>query len=115
MSIHETVPYQEKPSDKLKQKVRALISKRVGRDYAITTEAICKRLGIESKGTNGAIRLIMKELLNDELLPVLSCTDGFFMADQLSEIDTYEENMLSRIQGIRRDLVALRKVREAFL
>jgi len=122
MTIHDTIPYKKADIDMnlLKEQVRKVLLP--GKYTAINAAAIARRIGrIDDKeelesiyggSTYQKIRQACKELLEIDLVPVLSCTKGFYIAENEEEIVEYERNIQMRISGMNRIFQATKQIRE---
>jgi hypothetical protein len=108
--IHSTIPGRKEPDIGLRDRARDLIKSLKGKRNAKTSYWIAEYLGLKVSNTNEKIRTVMKELLVEECLPVISCSKGFFLADNADEIREFDQNLDSRIAGLQRDKAALNKI-----
>lgn len=114
--IHETVP--QSPMEEVEEKVNLkkgiLLNLQFGKENAIKSHELAKMIGIKSTATNQQIRKACKELLVEDRVPILSCSKGFFKAQDREEILEFQKSLASRMVGIQRDIMALNVVCEEF-
>ena len=117
MSIHDTVPGPPKKARESVQRLAdgliAISGQMTGHDNAKTTNVIAELLGIESKGTNQAIREAAKILLNEERIPLISCNKGFYFSPLTKDLRQYRESLNARIKGLARDVRSVDAIIEA--
>jgi len=77
-----------------------------GKDNAIVSGKLASLIGIDATGTNQKIRKACKELLI-EGEAVVSCTKGFYIAENVQELKEYQSNIVNRIIGMERDVKAI--------
>ena len=76
-----------------------------GRDNAITSGEIAETLGIdETRETNPDTRDLILEAIRDYDTEIASGPTGYFVITSQAEMDRYEENIESRIEGTRHRL-----------
>lgn len=78
-----------------------LLRGHVGKDEAITAQCISNSLGIwEWNDTYPSTRRLIKQVIEEEKLPVASCSGGYFVIDRYDEFIECIKGLLSRQQGI---------------
>lgn len=78
----------------------------VGSDNRITSRELSDRLGnLDHLDSTPETRTIIRGLVNEYGLPVVSSTKGYFMVSNQEELEQYIDDLNSRIMGIekRRD------------
>lgn len=78
-----------------------LLADHRGPENAVSSGEIADRLGIDDSGSNPRTREAVKVLLDDRELPVISNSDGYFVATAESQIEEEVESLQSRIEGIQ--------------
>ena len=112
MSVHDTVPIspaEEKQDGEFIRK-GILLNLKFGKENAIKSHDLARVIGIKVTSTNQQIRKICKELLVNDHIPILSCSKGFFKANDDDEIKDYAKTLTQRVIGLERDLYALSKI-----
>jgi hypothetical protein len=72
-----------------------------GPENAISSGEIADELGIDDSGSNPRTREAVKALLEERELPVISNSNGYFVATAESQVEEEIESLQSRIQGIQ--------------
>lgn len=115
-AVHGAVPERERKSvtevDRLRLEVRRLLGEMVGKENAMTSDAIMRRLGRRPKGTNEPLRASIKQLLNEEGVPLLSNSRGFFVARDMAELEEWEQAEHRRAMAILRNVASAKEIRE---
>jgi len=78
-----------------------------GRENAITSGPLARRVGISESRTNAKLREAVKVLTRERNVPVVSSNAGFYIPATRAEKDEYLQNLDQRIAGIqqRKELV----------
>jgi hypothetical protein len=82
---------------------------RRGRENAMTARAIASALGINDGQTNYELRRTLKCMLR-EGYPVISCEQGFFVAQDEVELQDYIQSLRVRILGLQEDIRAVEDI-----
>jgi len=72
-----------------------------GPENAISSGEIADELGIDDSGSNPRTREAVKALLDERELPVISNSNGYFVATAESQVEEEIESLQSRIQDIQ--------------
>lgn len=89
------------PSDKpIDRQACELLRGRTSPDDAITSAEISDRLQIDDGEANPKTRELVRDLIKDHSLPVVSCHAGYYVADDLAEIEEHLSELDGRIAGI---------------
>lgn len=70
-------------------------------DNAISSGEIADRLGIDDSRSNPRTQEAVKVLLEERELPIISNSNGYFVATAEAQIEEEIESLQSRIQGIQ--------------
>lgn len=87
----------EKPVDR---QAAELLQGRTCPEEAITSGELSDRLQITDGEANPKTRELVRDLIQDHNLPVVSCHAGYYVADNLAEIEDHLTELDSRIAGI---------------
>lgn len=71
---------------------------------------IAKELGFSNSGNSVTFRNVVAELVEIELYPIASCSNGYFKAVTPYEIAQNIETEAKRIKGVKRRVYALNKI-----
>jgi len=85
----------------LLDELEELLDDHRGPENAISSGEIADELGIDDSGSNPRTREAVKALLEERELPVISNSNGYFVATAESQIEEELESLQSRIQGIQ--------------
>ena len=83
-----------------KENIRNLFLKNPNVSYR--SSKIAELCDIKPTATNVTVRKIITELLEIELLPIISDYKGYKLSLNVDELTAYQKTLLSRILGIRR-------------
>ena len=94
----------------VKQKILALLmAYHRGKDQAITVEQIADALRLRDIGVTGLpVRKAVKELIQEDHIPIGSCTRGYYIIQTEKERHQTIDNLIARQNGIRSRIRALR-------
>lgn len=92
----------------MKYRIKALLKKHKGKGNAITAIAIANTLNIRVTGTALPIRVIIKELVEKDRIPIGSCRQGFYFIETEAERREAVNNLINRVISITHRIVALR-------
>jgi len=107
--VHSTVPKHARTRginwEHLKQQIMKVLLP--GKDTAIKSGEIYDRIKHEldykiSSETYQPIRKACKLLLEEDLIPVMSCGNGFYIAETPDEICDYMDSTSKRMRGLER-------------
>jgi len=109
MGVHETVPSSKMERQQNKEIITRGVLKHLqfGKANAIKSHELARLIGIEATATNQQIRKTCKELLIHKNIPIISCTKGFFKAENSEEIHNYILSLSARVNGLQRDISVL--------
>lgn len=81
-------------------KIKGILLQHKGRANAITSKQISKAMGFPMEDTQVVSRTAIRK--TEELfdLPVISCPNGYFIAENDEEIAAYNANIQRRIDGM---------------
>lgn len=83
-----------------------------GKENALTVKAIKARTGLPDETiTNWNHRTFAREL-NARVVPVVSCSKGFFLTDKAEDLDAYAEDLLRRAQSIMKRIEDVKRIAE---
>lgn len=85
----------------LLDELEELLADHRGPENAISSGEIADELGIDDSGSNPRTREAVKALLEERELPVISNSNGYFVATAESQVEEEIESLQSRIQGIQ--------------
>lgn len=85
----------------VQRSVLAVLRGHIGRKNPITSEEITRQVGIESSNTNPVTRNHILTIIAHGV-PVLSCEDGYFIAEREAELTRYLNHLDQRIDGMLR-------------
>lgn len=105
--IYETLP-KEINTDYLggdKDKIRSLFLKNP--NISFRSSKIAELCEIKPSNTNVMVRKIITELIEIELIPIISDYKGYKLSLSVEELTAYQKTLQSRILGIRRRFEAL--------
>ena len=94
----------------MKQQILALLmAHHKGKDQAITVEQIADALRLRDVGVTGLpVRKAIKELIQEDHIPIGSCTRGYYIIQTEKERHQTIDNLIARQNGIRARIRALR-------
>ena len=87
--------------------VKEYFKDNVGRKNAKPLNTIAKELNFSNKGNSLQFRHIVAKLVEENKIPIVSCGDGYYMADEKKDIIQNIETEKARIKGIQRRINAL--------
>jgi len=108
MNVHSMVPVEKISLEEIKYRLKQVLQR--GKNNAQVSGKLADFIGLDSTSTNQPIRAAAKELL-EEGVPVFSCVKGFYLAENPRERDDFVANLEMRIQGLRRDINAARRIK----
>jgi hypothetical protein len=68
---------------------------------AIHSGALADELGIDDGEANPKTREVIRMLMDERGLPVASANCGYWLIESREQLETYKDNLQSRIQGIQ--------------
>ena len=94
----------------MKQEILALLmAYHQGKDQAITVEQIADALRLHGLGATGfPVRKAVRELIQEDHIPIGSCTRGYYIIKTEKERLQTIDNLIARQNGIRSRIRALR-------
>lgn len=87
--------------DPVDKQAYELLRGRTSPEEAITSGEISERLKINDTEANPKTRKLVRELIEDHDLPVISCHAGYYVASTTAEIEEHLSQLDSRIAGIQ--------------
>lgn len=92
----------------MKEQIVQIMEKHIGKDNAITVQEIADLIGHHDSGlTNPSIRSKITECIIDDGIPIGSCSNGYFIIENETELNEYMINLQSRINGMQQRLNAI--------
>ena len=105
----------KRPSEKVmfikKELVKNWFNAHTGKKYAMPLNKIASHLNFSRYGNSAQFRFIVASLVIDDLFPIVSCKDGYYKADNKRDIEDNIYTEQKRINGIRRRIAALEKIK----
>jgi hypothetical protein len=96
----------------MKRELLNILGNHVGKENAITAEVLEDVLGMEDSGlTSPKLRDIVRELIFDHRIPICSCGNGYYIADDVDDLERYRDTLQKNIDG---NIKRRKKILEAF-
>lgn len=74
----------------------------IGKENAITVAEIASALRVKNRDvTDYKTRLLVKSTMDEQLYPICSCSDGYYIAEDGWDIDETMKDYEGRIKGIK--------------
>ena len=83
--------------------VKEILLRHRGRNNAIKSKEISALLGLPLEDTQAVTRSLIRRV--SEMLPVVSCYDGYFIPENEIELGMYNKEMQRRIDGIKHRMI----------
>ncbi len=84
------------------EKIKDILLQHKGKANAITSKQISKAMGFPMEDTQVVSRTAIKETEKRFNLPLLSCSKGYFIAENDKEMKAYNANIQRRIDGMKK-------------
>ena len=84
------------------KKIKDILEEHYGKDNAIASHCISKRMGYPMEATQAVSRKAIHETAEEYNLPLLSCEKGFYLAETEAELNEYNQNIDNRISEMNR-------------
>lgn len=84
------------------ERVKNILLLHKGKDNAVTAKAISRSVGFPMEDTQLVCRRIIWATSETYGLPVVSCNNGYFIAETEDEIKEYNMNIQGRINGMEK-------------
>lgn len=84
------------------ERIKNILLLHKGKDNAVTAKAISRSVGFPMEDTQLVCRRVIWETAKTYGLPVVSCGNGYFIAETEDEIREYNMNIQGRINGMER-------------
>ena len=95
--------------NELADRVEKMLPDMMGRKNAMHTRNISARLGLDIAKSDRQVRKVMKTLLIERGLPVISTRKGFFLARNKQELKEYMWSLEEHVKGMRQTYDAVGK------
>ncbi len=86
----------------MNERIRDILLQHKGKSNAIASKEISRVMGFPMEDTQSVSRKAIWETAERYRLPLVSCNKGYFIAENDKEIDDYNANIKSRIEGMKR-------------
>jgi hypothetical protein len=83
------------------ERIEAILIQHKGKANAITSKEISKIIGYPMEDTQAATRKAIWKTAEQFGLPLVSSNKGYFIAETDDEIEAYNSNIQSRIDGMK--------------
>lgn len=88
------------------------LSKKVGKDMAVTNKFIVSRLRSGYKISEARVRKIINYIRTKDIVPCLIATsDGYYVSEDESELKDYEDSLIGRENAIREVRLSIHRQR----
>lgn len=84
----------------MSEKIKDILLQHIGKSNAVTSKEVSKKMGFPMEDTQSVSRKAIWETAKEYGLPLVSCNKGYFIAETDDEIDEYNSNIQSRIDGM---------------
>ena len=92
----------------MKERIIQIMQNHIGKEKAITVQQIADLIDHHDSGlTNPSIRSKITECIIDDGIPIGSCSNGYFIIENETELNEYMINLQSRINGMQQRLNAI--------
>lgn len=85
----------------MSEKIKDLLLQHKGKANAIPSKEVSRIMGFPMEDTQAVSRRAIWEAAKEFELPLISCNKGYFIAETDDEIDEYNSNIQSRIDGMK--------------
>lgn len=83
------------------REAKAILKTHVGRSNPITSQELSTRLGgLDTLDSTPNTRRVIREIIEEYQIPVVGCSDGYFVAETTEEYHNAQERLTSRVDGI---------------
>lgn len=86
--------------DKIYDEIKAILIQCKGKSNAMTSKRISVRINFPMEDTQVKTRTAIWETAKIFELPLISCSKGYFIAETDNEMNEYNSNIQSRIDGM---------------
>ena len=86
----------------MSEKIKNILLEHVGRQNAIKAKHISSLLGFPMEDTQSVSRKAIWDTAEEYGLPLVSCGDGYYLAESAEDVMKFDETMQRRIDGINR-------------
>lgn len=84
----------------MSEKIKNILLQHKGKSNAITSKEVSRKMGFPMEDTQSVSRKAIWETAKEYGLPLVSCNRGYFIAETTDEIEEYNSNIQSRIDGM---------------
>lgn len=84
----------------MSEKIKDILLQHKGKSNAITSKEVSRKMGFPMEDTQVVSRKAIWETAREYGLPLVSCNRGYFIAETDDEINEYNSNIQSRIDGM---------------
>ena len=84
----------------MNEEIKNILMKHKGKKNAIASKRISEAVGFPMEDTQSVSRQAIWNTAEEYGLPVVSCNKGYFIAETDDEIETYNQNIQKRIDGM---------------
>lgn len=92
--------------------IKCILLRHRGKDAAITSAEIARRIGENDGSGSPATRAAIKDIMRTSSLPIGACSTGYFVIDSPEEYADYQRDLDERIAGIKERQDILRETYE---
>ena len=84
----------------MSEKIKSILLEHKGKKNAITSKTISQIMGFPMEDTQSVSRQEIWSTAQEFGLPLVSCNNGFFIAETEEEMEEYNRNIQKRIDGM---------------
>jgi ABC-type uncharacterized transport system ATPase subunit len=95
--------------EEIRERVREILVEEASADDPITSREISDRLDNDEVGSFPETRMIIRDILIEDQVPILGANHGYWVAETEEEIQSYLDNLETRITGIAERRFAIKR------